>query len=139
MGNIIWRKPGGELAITTVVNGDTNPVMHAAALRVRGDVPENWEVVCTDVPWPDSGWPQEAHRWDGESVVVDIAAARLVTAERLRRERAPLLADLDVAYMRALESGADYMPVLTEKQRLRALPDLVNQCHTLGDLSALGA
>lgn len=56
---------------------------------------------------------------------------------RLRSERAPLMAAQDVACQRALEQGADTAGIVAEKNRLRALTDLVDACTTLDELRAL--
>jgi hypothetical protein len=56
---------------------------------------------------------------------------------RLRNERIPLLAAQDVAFQRALESGADTTAIVAEKQRLRDITNLVDSCNTLDELSAL--
>lgn len=62
-----------------------------------------------------------------------------ITKERLRREREPLLADLDTQFIRALEEGKPTSLIVAEKQRLR---DITNAAHpglTLDQLKALKA
>lgn len=70
-------------------------------------------------------------------VTVNFAKAKEITKNRLRLERAPLLQDQDVAFQRALEIGADTTAIIAEKQRLRDLPLLADQCQTLDQLRAL--
>lgn len=70
-------------------------------------------------------------------VTVNFAKAKEITKNRLRVERAPLLQDQDVAFQRALEIGADTTAIIAEKQRLRDLPLLADQCQTLDQLRAL--
>jgi cysteine sulfinate desulfinase/cysteine desulfurase-like protein len=74
---------------------------------------------------------------DATSITVNFAKAVEITKTRLRAERAPLLAAQDVAFQRALESGADTTAIVAEKQRLR---DITNfSATTLDELRALKA
>lgn len=64
------------------------------------------------------------------SISININKAKAITLDRLRAERAPKLAALDVAFMRAVEQGdtAAQASIAAEKQALRdvtkvALPD----------------
>ena len=60
-----------------------------------------------------------------------------MTKKRLRAEREPLLAAQDVAFQRALETGADTSAIVAEKQRLR---DITNfSVTTLDELRSLKA
>ena len=70
-------------------------------------------------------------------ITIDIDKAKAITKDRLRAERAPLLAALDVAFQRALESGSDTTAIVAEKQRLRDITNLVDTCTTLDELRAL--
>ena len=72
-------------------------------------------------------------------ISIDIDKAKAITKSRLRAERAPLLAALDVAFQRALESGSDTAAIVAEKQRLRDITNLVDTCTTLDELRALKA
>ena len=62
-----------------------------------------------------------------------------ITNNRLRAERAPLLAELDVQVIRAQETGAETSLLITEKQRLRDITKIANQSMTLEELKALKA
>lgn len=136
--NILWVQPNGTLATTTILDG-SDPVEHAALLQERGDIPAGWTLAGVNVDWPATGWAHEAHRWDGAAVVVDFALAVEETKARLRAERAPLLAVLDVQFQRNLETGVDNTLVIAEKNRLRDLPDAADVCETLDALKALSA
>jgi hypothetical protein len=68
-------------------------------------------------------------------VTVNFAKAVELTKARLRVERAPLLAAQDVAFQRALESGADTTAIVAEKQRLRDITNIT--ATTLDELRAL--
>ena len=70
-------------------------------------------------------------------IVINIDKAKAVTQTRLRAERAPLLAAQDVAFQRALESGADTAAIVAEKNRLRDITSLVDSCTTLDELRSI--
>lgn len=70
-------------------------------------------------------------------ITIDLDKAKSITKDRLRAERAPLLAAQDVAFQRALESGSDTTAIVAEKQRLRDITSQVDTCATLDELKAL--
>lgn len=70
-------------------------------------------------------------------IVIDLEKAKSITKDRLRAERAPLLAAQDVLFQRALESGSDTTAIVAEKQRLRDITNLVDACTTTDELKAL--
>ena len=70
-------------------------------------------------------------------ITINIAKAKDITKDRLRAERAPLLAAQDVAFQRALESNADTAAIVAEKQRLRDITKVVDTCSTVEELKAL--
>ena len=72
-------------------------------------------------------------------ITVDLAKAKEITKDRLRMEREPLLAVLDVAFQRALETSADTAAIVTEKQRLRDITKLADSCTTTDQLKNLKA
>ena len=67
------------------------------------------------------------------------AKAKEITKNRLRAERAPLLAAQDVLFQRALESATpvDTSAIVAEKQRLRDITLLADDCTTTEELRAL--
>jgi hypothetical protein len=71
------------------------------------------------------------------AIIVDINKAKDITKDRLRVERKPLLEAQDVAFQRALESGADTSAIVAEKQRLRDITTLVDTANTVEELKAL--
>jgi hypothetical protein len=77
--------------------------------------------------------------WELENgvVTVSLAKAKELTKNRLRAERAPLLQAQDVAFQRALESGADTAAIVAEKQRLRDITQLADGATTLEELKAI--
>jgi hypothetical protein len=71
-------------------------------------------------------------------ITINFDKAKAITKDRLRAERTPLLQEQDVAFQRALESGADITAIVDEKQRLRDVTSLVDTATTLEQLKALG-
>lgn len=72
-------------------------------------------------------------------ITVDLSKAKEITKKRLRMEREPLLAEQDVAFQRALETGADTTAIVAEKQRLRDITKLADSCTTTDQLRNLKA
>ena len=70
-------------------------------------------------------------------ITVNLNKAKEIKKQKLRAERAPLLAAQDVAFQRALESGADTSAIVAEKQRLRDITQLADQATTLDELKAI--
>ena len=70
-------------------------------------------------------------------ITINFDKAKAITKDRLRSEREPLLAAQDVAFQRALESGADTTAIVAEKQRLRDVTQLVDQAATLDELKQI--
>ena len=114
--------PTGELSIEDVQAKDTpagSLIINQEDLpNQHNDFFDAWELV------------------DGK-VEVSLAKATEITKKRLRAEREPLLQAQDVAFQRALETGADTSAIVAEKQRLR---DVTNfSATTLDELKALKA
>jgi hypothetical protein len=79
----------------------------------------------------------DAWKLSGGTVTVDLTKAKALTKDRLRAERAPLLAAQDIAFQRAQETGADTTAIVAEKQRLRNITTLVDACTSTTQLRAL--
>jgi hypothetical protein len=60
--------------------------------------------------------------------------AKVITKDRLRADRKPLLEAQDVLFMRAQETGSDTSAIVTEKQRLRDITEQVDSMTTLDEL-----
>ena len=121
-GNVSVCVPTGELPIEQVlvkdcptgaiiVNSDTLPNEHNEFFNA-------WEL-------------------NGTTVTINFDKAKAITKDRLRAERTPLLQAQDVAFQRALESGADTTAIVAEKQRLRDITQLADQATTLDELKTL--
>jgi hypothetical protein len=78
-----------------------------------------------------------AWEFNGTTVTVNLTKAKAITKDRLRAERTPLLQAQDVAFQRALESGADTTAIVAEKQRLRDITQLADQATTLEQLKQI--
>ena len=70
-------------------------------------------------------------------VTVSIAKAKVITKDRLRVDRKPLLEAQDVLFMKAQEAGSSTTDIVTEKNRLRNITgDYVDDMDTLAKLKA---
>jgi hypothetical protein len=114
--------PTGELSIEAVQAKDTpkgSLIVNVADLPNQyNDFFDAWELV-------------------GGKVEVNLAKAKEITKKRLRSEREPLLAAQDVAFQRALETGADTSAIVAEKARLRDVTSLADAETTLEGLRAI--
>jgi hypothetical protein len=70
-------------------------------------------------------------------ITVNLDKAKAITKNRLRSERTPLLQAQDVAFQRAMESGADTSAIVAEKQRLRDITQVVDTATTLEELKGI--
>lgn len=70
-------------------------------------------------------------------IVININKAKEIKKEQLRAERTPLLQAQDVAFQRALESGADTSEIVAEKQRLRDITKLCDTAESIEELKAI--
>lgn len=67
-------------------------------------------------------------------ITLNMEKAVEITKIRLRFEREPLLAALDVQFQRAIEAGADTTAIVQEKQRLRDITNLPSTSMTPEEL-----
>jgi len=70
-------------------------------------------------------------------ITIDFGKAVVITQDRLRAERKPLMEAQDVLFQRALESGTDTKAIVAEKQRLRDITKIT--ATTLDELKELSA
>ena len=82
------------------------------------------------------GWEANA---DTGVISVNMAKAKDIWRDKIRRARVEPLADLDTAYMKALETGADTASIITQKQALRDAPALssIENATTPDELKAI--
>ena len=70
-------------------------------------------------------------------ISVSLTKAKVITKDRLRLDRKPLLEAQDVAFMKAQEAGTSTSAIVTEKQRLRDITgDYVDDMTTTNQLKA---
>ena len=131
MHRIIYPQPGGPIAVILPVQIDRHPgesEQDALLRHARTLVPEGTPVALVDAgampadrTWRNA-WTMDSG--DPGSVTVDMALAREVHRARLRAARAPLLAELDTAFIRAIENGDDKAMgnITARKQALRDAP-----------------
>ena len=69
-------------------------------------------------------------------ITVDINKAKVITKDRLRADRKPLLEEQDILFMKAQEAGTSTSAIVTEKQRLRDITNQVDSMTTTTQLKA---
>tara|TARA_B110000008_G_scaffold150768_1_gene152072 strand:+ start:989 stop:1219 length:231 start_codon:yes stop_codon:yes gene_type:complete len=69
-------------------------------------------------------------------ITVDITKAKVITKDRLRADRKPLLEAQDILFMKAQEAGTSTSAIVTEKQRLRDITKQVDSMTTTDELKA---
>ena len=69
-------------------------------------------------------------------ITVDITKAKVITKDRLRADRKPLLEAQDILFMKAQEAGTSTSAIVTEKQRLRDVTKQVDSMTTTDELKA---
>ena len=70
-------------------------------------------------------------------IKIDIPKAQLITKDRLRAERTPLLQALDIEMMKNLSDTAKLAEIEAEKQRLRDITLVVDTLETVEELKAV--
>lgn len=148
---LIYTRPDGGVSIVCAV---AKPVLEKA-LGPLTDEAYRAHVLERSLPkdasaaqiMPD-GWEPPADRsfrdaWgaSGKTIAVDMTKARDIQRGRLRAERAPILASLDVEALRAFEARDDAKAdiVKIRKQKLRDLPahPAIDAAATPEELKAL--
>lgn len=128
---IIWTNENGNVSVCTPTGE-----MPIADVKAQHTPADSIIVHSSSLPQGEDDF-FDAWRLNGLKVTVDIEVAKSLTKNRLRSERAPLLAAQDVAFQRAMESGADTTAIVAEKNRLRDLTNLTDACTTTAELRAL--
>lgn len=130
-----------KVIIFTNDNGGVSVCVPTGELDINAvkakDTPSHSIIVQdSELPQADNDF-FDAWELSNGAVSVNLNKAKEITKNRLRAERAPLLSDQDVAYMRALEAGQDTASIVAEKQRLRDITSLADGCTTTSELRAL--
>ena len=131
--------PTGELSIEEVQAKDTpegSLIVNTSDLpNQHNDFFDAWELVGV-TPSSDTQL-FSVEELSGPKVIVNFDKATELTKKRLRAEREPLMSAQDIAFQRALETGADTTLIVAEKQRLRNVTNF--SVTTLEELKALKA
>ena len=142
MRKIIFTRPDGGVSVMHPVRNTIGETLTTdAEIEQRA-----WDALPKDAINPvfvdESAIPEDRtfrDSWEhgGNSVIVNINKAKSLTKDRLRNERTPLLLAQDVAFQRALETGASTAEIVKEKQRLRDITKQVDSLTSLDELKAL--
>lgn len=130
-----------QVIIFTNDNGGVSVCVPTGELDIQAvkakDTPSHSIIVQdSELPQADNDF-FDAWELSNGAVTVNLDKAKAITKNRLRSERAPLLAAQDVAFQRALETGADTTAIVAEKARLRDITNLADACITTAELRAL--
>jgi hypothetical protein len=121
-GGVAITSPSKEFSAQEIL--DKGGLGNLARIVDTSDLPEHIEFT-------------DAWEIDAKEVTVNFTKAQEITKNRLRSERAPLLAAQDVLFMKALETGADTTAIVAEKNRLRNITQVVDSTTTLEELLTL--
>ena len=124
-GGVSVCTPTGEISIEAVMEKDI-PTGRGAKIISNTDLPNQHNDFF-------NAWEMD----EAGVVTVSLAKAKEITKERLRAERAPLLAAQDVLYQRAQEANTDTTAIVAEKNRLRDITLLADAATTLDALKAI--
>jgi hypothetical protein len=123
-GGVAVCGPSGEVTIEEVQTNDVPAGVNS------------YIVLTSSLPAHDMDFFDAWEQADGV-VTVSLGKAKEIAKRRLRIERAPLLQAQDVAFQRALETGADFTMIVAEKQRLRNITKLTDVCTALDELRTI--
>jgi hypothetical protein len=70
-------------------------------------------------------------------ITVNIAKAKNLWKDKIRRARKPKLESLDVEFMQAQETGADTSAIVAKKKELRDYPAKVDSATTTDEIKAV--
>jgi hypothetical protein len=123
---IIYTRPDGGVSVVSPAKNIDDPEAFTEDERIKRALavlpPEATNVlIVDDTSLPTDRTFRNGWKQNGSTVEHDIEKCRELHKEHLRRVRAPLLEDLDVKYIRALEAGdtATMSAVVSRKQELR--------------------
>ena len=130
MNVIIYTNDIGGVSVC-IPTGEL-PIEQVQAKDIPTDV-QSFIVYADTLPEADNDFFDAWEQTNG-IVTVNVTKAREITKDRLRAKRAPMLAAQDIAFQRALETGADTSAIVAEKQRLRDITQLADAAQSLTDL-----
>jgi hypothetical protein len=132
----IFTNENGNVTVTTPAPQALEIMTHEEIMAK--DCPSHAVMVDYDsLPWDDYDFFESWEMNSENGISINLTKAKEETRKRLRIERTPLLAAQDVLFQRALENGADTTAIVTEKNRLRDITLLVDDCTSLEQLRNL--
>jgi len=114
MSKIIYTNSDGTVSIITPT-GDVNDAIK--------DVPSglSYEIV-EDSAIPTDRSFRNAWKQNSKTIETDITKAKEIHKTNIRNAREPKLAELDIEFQKALETGASTTDIVSKKQALRDAP-----------------
>lgn len=129
MKAIVYTSENGNAAVA----GLAADISEAAALAaLQKEHPDAKLMDAVDLPKDQDFF--DAWVLTDEGVRVSMDKARELAKQKIRRIRQPMLAELDVAFQRALETSSDTSSIVVQKQKLRDATSLTDGTQTVDDL-----
>jgi hypothetical protein len=128
--NIVWQNENGEIKVTSMIQPVADLAAYAVDCKLQDPNLVGYEVVAFNQDVPETKAFRGAWVYD-DGIFVDMDKAREIAKDFIREKRIPLLAKLDVDYMRSIESkqGLVAESIIAKKQALRDAtkhPDILN-------------
>ena len=145
MKRIIYTRPAGMLdaqdeggvsVVTPNINTDETITEEEALQRAFDKLPAgaiNPQIVEANTISSDRTF-RSAWEKDAKVIKTNMTKAKVITKDRLREERKPLLEAQDILFNRALETSEDTSAIVKEKNRLRDITKQVEGMTTLKQL-----
>jgi hypothetical protein len=130
---IIYSNESGGMAVC-VPTGEL-PIEQVQAKDIPAGV-QSFIVDRSTLPQAEDDFYDAWQQTNG-TVTINLDKAKEITKKRLRFARTSLLAAQDILFQRALETGSDTTAIVAEKQRLRNITNLVDDCTTTAQLRNL--
>ena len=130
---IIYSNESGGMAVC-VPTGEL-PIEQVQAKDIPAGV-QSFIVDRSTLPQAEDDFYDAWQQTNG-TVTINLDKAKEITKKRLRFARTSLLAAQDILFQRALETGSDTTAIVAEKQRLRNITNLVDECTTTAQLRNL--
>lgn len=73
--DIIWKKPDGSIAVTTLFGEIEDRAEYAATLKERGEIPPTWVLVHLEYPGPYPLGDFDSLTWDAQKQQVVVKPA----------------------------------------------------------------
>lgn len=128
---IIFTNENGGVSVCTPTGE-----LHIDEVKAKDTPSHSIIVQDSELPQADNDF-FNAWELSNGTVSVNLTKAKALTKDRLRAQRAPLLAAQDILFQRAQEANADTTAIVAEKNRLRNITTLADACTTTAELRAL--